>query len=81
MTDDNRLITPEIVEDELKAYAIAIINSIKQLLALSPLYSEQVRQFLSMFGPDKPDIKNFQRTSKKVLPSILPVNRVSETRG
>ena len=41
-------------ENELKAYAIAIISSIKQLLALSPLYSEQVRQFLSMFGPDKP---------------------------
>lgn len=42
-------------EDELKAYAIAIISAIKQLLALSPLYSEQVRQFLSMFGPDKPE--------------------------
>jgi len=42
-------------ETELKAYAIAIISSIKQLLALSPLYSEQVRQFLSMFGPDKPE--------------------------
>ncbi len=41
-------------EDELKAYAISIINSIKQLLALSPLFSEQVKQFLSMFGPDKP---------------------------
>ncbi len=42
-------------ENELKAYAIAIINAIKQLLALSPLYSEQVRQFLSMFGPDRPE--------------------------
>ncbi|CCK79138.1 endopeptidase La [Desulfobacula toluolica] len=41
-------------EIELKAYAISIINSIKQLLALSPLYSEQVRLFLSMFSPDKP---------------------------
>ncbi len=42
-------------ENELKAYAIAIISSIKQLLALSPSYSEQVRQFLLMFGPDKPE--------------------------
>ncbi len=41
-------------EDELKAYAIAIINSIKQLLSLNPLYSEEVRQYLGMFSPDQP---------------------------
>jgi ATP-dependent Lon protease len=41
-------------EDELKAYAIAIINSIKQLLTLNPLYSEEVKQYLGMFSPDQP---------------------------
>lgn len=40
--------------DELKAYAIAIINAIKQLLTLNPLYSEEVRQYLGMFSPDQP---------------------------
>ncbi len=41
-------------EDKLKAYAIAIINSIKQLLSLNPLYSEALKQYLGMFGPDQP---------------------------
>ncbi|MCK5350578.1 MAG: LON peptidase substrate-binding domain-containing protein, partial [Desulfobacula sp.] len=41
-------------EDELKAYAIAIINAIKQLLTLNPLYSEDLRQYLGMFSPDQP---------------------------
>ncbi|MCG8643585.1 MAG: endopeptidase La [Desulfobacterales bacterium] len=40
--------------NELKAYAIAIINAIKQLLSLNPLYSEEVRQYLGMFSPDQP---------------------------
>ena len=41
-------------EDELKAYAIAIINSIKQLLSLNPLYSEALKQYLGMFSPNQP---------------------------
>lgn len=41
-------------EDKLKAYAIAIINAIKQLLAQNPLYSEEVKQYLNMFSPDQP---------------------------
>ncbi|MFH2091493.1 MAG: endopeptidase La [Pseudomonadota bacterium] len=41
-------------ENELKAYAIAIINAIKQLLSLNPLYSEELRQYLGMFSPDQP---------------------------
>ena len=43
-------------DNELKAYAIAIINSIKQLLSLNPLYSEEVRQYLGMFSPDQPSL-------------------------
>lgn len=41
-------------EDELKAYAIAIINAIKQLLSLNPMYSEALKQYLGMFSPDQP---------------------------
>ncbi|MBU8848398.1 MAG: endopeptidase La [Desulfobacterales bacterium] len=41
-------------ENELKAYAIAIINAIKQLLSLNPLYSEDLKQYLGMFSPDQP---------------------------
>lgn len=41
-------------KDELKAYALSIINSIKQLLSLNPLYTEEVRQYLGMFSPDEP---------------------------
>ena len=33
-------------EEELKAYAISIISSIKQLLSLNPLYSEELKQYL-----------------------------------
>ena len=41
-------------ENELKAYAISLISSIKQLLSLNPLYSEELRQYLNMFSPDQP---------------------------
>ena len=41
-------------EDQLKAYAIAIITAIKQLLSLNPLYSEDLKQYLGMFSPDQP---------------------------
>ncbi|ABC28125.1 ATP-dependent protease La [Hahella chejuensis KCTC 2396] len=41
-------------EKELKAYAIALINTIKELLPLNPLYSEELKQYLSRFSPDEP---------------------------
>jgi len=36
--------------DEVKAYAMALINTIKELLPLNPLYAEELRQFLDRFG-------------------------------
>lgn len=39
---------------EIKAYAMAIINTIKELLPLNPLYAEELRMFLDRFGPDDP---------------------------
>ncbi len=39
---------------EIKAYAMAIINTIKELLPLNPLYGEELRMFLDRFGPEDP---------------------------
>ena len=39
---------------EIKAYTTAIINVIKELLPLNPLYGEELKQFLSHFGPSDP---------------------------
>jgi len=41
-------------EDEIKAYALAIINAIKELLPLNPLYSEELKFFLNRFSPNEP---------------------------
>ena len=38
--------------DELKAYTLSIISSIKELLRTNPLYGEEVKHYLSRFGPD-----------------------------
>ena len=41
-------------EADVKAYAMAVINTIKELLPLNPLYVEELRMFLDRFGPDDP---------------------------
>ncbi|MCW9058401.1 MAG: endopeptidase La [Gammaproteobacteria bacterium] len=38
-------------EDEMRAYAIAIFNTLKELVPLNPLYSEELKFFLSRFNP------------------------------
>ncbi len=46
---------PATVDDtNIKAYAMAVINTIKELLPLNPLYVEELRMFLDRFGPDDP---------------------------
>ncbi|MCP3899808.1 MAG: AAA family ATPase, partial [Desulfobacteraceae bacterium] len=45
---------PKENKEQLKAYAISIINSIKQLLSLNPLYTEELKQYLGRFSPDDP---------------------------
>lgn len=37
-----------------KAYSVAIINTIKELLPLNPLYGEELKLFLTRFGPGEP---------------------------
>lgn len=42
--------------DEVRAYAMAIIRDIKELLPLNPLYSEELKQYLGQFNPNKPSL-------------------------
>lgn len=39
---------------EVKAYAVAIINTIKELVPLNPLYGEELKIFLEHFSPENP---------------------------
>ncbi|HSG90269.1 MAG TPA: endopeptidase La [Pseudomonadales bacterium] len=45
---------PDADPDELKAYAVAIINTIKELLPLNPLYGEELKLFLARSNPNEP---------------------------
>ncbi|MCK5894419.1 MAG: endopeptidase La [Endozoicomonadaceae bacterium] len=40
--------------DTLKAYAMALITAIKELLPLNPLYSEELKNYLNRFSPHDP---------------------------
>jgi ATP-dependent Lon protease len=42
--------------DEIKAYAMALIKEIRELLPLNPLYSEELKQYLSHFSPNQPSL-------------------------
>jgi ATP-dependent Lon protease len=41
-------------EDEVRAYAMAIINGIKELLPINPLYGEELKHYLNRFSPHEP---------------------------
>ena len=43
----------EIQSPESKAYAVAIINMIKELIPLNPLYGEELKAFLNRFNPNQ----------------------------
>lgn len=42
--------------DEIKAYSMAIIAAIKELLPLNPLYSEELKQHIGQFNPNQPSL-------------------------
>ena len=44
--------TDQEITQEIRAYALAIINKIKELLPLNPLYKENVRAYLDRFNPE-----------------------------
>ncbi|MEF9674013.1 endopeptidase La [Pseudomonas sp. PCH446] len=45
---------PSVPTDEVKAYGMALINAIKELLPLNPLYSEELKNYLNRFSPNDP---------------------------
>lgn len=44
------------VSDELKAFTMAIINSVKELIQLNPIFQEQMRLAISQVGLEKPGL-------------------------
>ena len=40
--------------EETRAYAMAIINGIKELLPINPLYGEELKHYLNRFSPHQP---------------------------
>ena len=46
--------SPEDTSDEVKAYALALIQAIKELIPLNPLYSEELKSYLNRFSPKDP---------------------------
>lgn len=41
-------------DTEIKAYAMALISALKELLPINPLYSEELKQYLNRFSPHDP---------------------------
>ncbi len=42
--------------DEVKAYSMALIKQIRELLPLNPLYSEELKQYIANFNPNQPGL-------------------------
>lgn len=65
-------------DSNIKAYAMAVINTIKELLPLNPLYVEELRVFLDRFGPDDPShladfAVSLTTSSKEQLQEVLEI--------
>jgi ATP-dependent Lon protease len=45
-----------VVDNELKAYTLAVINSVKELIKLNPMFQEQMKLALSQVGMEKPGL-------------------------
>ena len=63
---------------DVKAYAMAVINTIKELLPLNPLYVEELRMFLDRFGPDDPShladfAASLTTSTKEQLQEVLEI--------
>lgn len=66
---------------EIKAYAVALINTIKELLPLNPLYGEELKIFLEHFGPDDPShladfAASLTTSTKKELQEVLEATHI-----
>ena len=62
--------------EEQKAYAVAIINTIKELIPLNPLYGEELKVFLARSNPNEPSLladfaASLTSASKEDLQEVL----------
>ncbi len=67
---------PESRSEEQKAYAVAIINTIKELIPLNPLYGEELKVFLARSNPNEPSLladfaASLTSASKEDLQEVL----------
>ena len=42
--------------DDIKAYAMAVLQAVKELLPLNPLYSEELRHYIANFNTNQPSL-------------------------
>ena len=68
---------------ELKAYTVAVINTIKELLPLNPLYAEELKFFLNRFSPEEPArladfAAGLTTSSKEELQDVLETTHILE---
>lgn len=42
--------------DDVKAYSMAVLQAVKELLPLNPLYSEELRHYIANFNPNQPSL-------------------------
>jgi ATP-dependent Lon protease len=68
---------------EIKAYTVAVINTIKELLPLNPLYGEELKYFLNRFGPEEPSrladfAASLTTASKDELQAVLETTHILE---
>jgi len=81
-----RVVYPEIPPEDdarVKAYGMAIITTFKELIPLSPLYSEELNIFLSRFGTNEPSpfadfSANLTTANKQELQAVLETLPLTE---
>ncbi len=70
-------------DEELRAYSLAVLNTLKELIPLNPLYSEQLKFFLPRFNTNDPSpladfAANLTTASREELQDILDTAPVLE---
>jgi ATP-dependent Lon protease len=66
---------------EVKAYAVAVINTLKELLPLNPLYGEELKFFMQHFSPNEPSrladfAASLTTAQKDELQDVLETTRI-----
>ncbi len=72
-----------IQSDDIRAYALAIINTLKELVPLNPLYTEELKYFLNRFSPNDPSpladfAAGMTSSSKNELQEVLELFDLSK---